>query len=177
MLDWCKRNVLLLGIGAQAVLAAIVLVREPWLLLRTPVSAGGVFVGLGVGALLYVVLTRDGTLSNVRAGLTNVAFAPLVGIPFLVAAVAEEILWRGWAFHALSRQGLLAAFVLTSIGFAAVHVFARSFAGVRTHLLTGAGFGVALLSTGSLAAAICAHVLYNELTVLAIRHKLQERNV
>ena len=74
----------------------------------------------------------------------------------VVAAAAEEVVWRRVVLGELLRAGPLAALAGSTLGFALVHRTRQSL-----HLGTGAAFGGLYLATGALAASIAAHWAYN----------------
>jgi membrane protease YdiL (CAAX protease family) len=125
----------------------------------TPPAAFGVVAGAATGYGLYRLLAQRGAgpRQHVSSGaILTLAFA------YLVISVAEEIIWRGYAFGMLAPlRGPLVAVVATTLGFALAHGVHQGFVGVRFHLLTGLAFALTLLATRSLAAAAAAHATYN----------------
>lgn len=127
--------------------------------------------GGAAGVILY--------LASARLALPpRAAFAarlrPLLVKSAVVAVVAwaEETLWRGAVFGFLEPRGVALAFGLTTVCFAAAHVFGQGWPAFRPQLLTGLTFGALYLLTGSLAAAIVAHAVYN-IFVVAADHGLR----
>jgi membrane protease YdiL (CAAX protease family) len=115
----------------------------------------------GAGVALYAILSghvvppRDLRASMLKGLVLKTAF-------FAITAAAEEIIWRGVAFTYLGRQeGVVAALVITTVAFAAIHVYNQGWGGFVTHLVTGLAFGLALVSSGKLVDAIAMHVSYN----------------
>jgi Type II CAAX prenyl endopeptidase Rce1-like len=120
-----------------------------------------VLVGPAVGAGLFLGLAGT-RFPEFRA--PTIARAAWLG----ASAAFEELAWRAVALAVLAAwMGVLAALVVTSVGFAAAHQ-ARLGRRARVHVLTGAGFGAAFVCAG-LVAAIAAHWVYNLLVDLALR--------
>jgi len=122
--------------------------------------------GLIAGLVLYCVLAWElAPLASVRKPSKLLLFK----CGFLaVTALAEEIIWRGFAFTYLSRQdGIVAALVMTTIGFAVMHMYSQGWNGVVTHLMTGLAFGLAVVLSGQLLPAVLLHVSYSVAVVLA----------
>jgi membrane protease YdiL (CAAX protease family) len=95
---------------------------------------------------------------------------PLAGV-LVVAAGAEEVIWRWFALGELAqRTGPAVALTATSIAFGAVHPGRR-----LQHVCTGVAFGAVFLATGSLLAAWAAHAAYNLSVAAAARSVPQER--
>jgi membrane protease YdiL (CAAX protease family) len=118
-------------------------------------------VGPAVGAGLFV------GLAGARPPKLH---APTIARAAWLAASAafEELAWRAVALAVLAAwMGVVAALLVTSVGFAAAHR-ARLGRRAHVHVLTGAGFGTAFVCAG-LVAAIAAHWVYNLLVDLAIR--------
>ena len=173
-----KRTIVLLGLVLQIVLAVVILFREPVLITHSRTGAIAPLLGVIIGAILYGALTRDITFHRLRAGSDGLQQSVLKSLPFVIVGAAEEIIWRGWALQALLPHGVVLALLLTTVGFAAMHGYAQSFAGVRTHLVTGLCFGLVVMITGSLAAAVVAHSIYNGLVVAAASaHSDREQHV
>jgi membrane protease YdiL (CAAX protease family) len=159
------RRVVLTGLLLQAVLAAAVLRTnsgvEATMAASLPVAMGSAVAG----SALYVAVAGRAPKWPALANTAALGKIVLMGTALAVVAVSEEILWRGWAFQILIVHGTAAALILTSLGFAAMHSIGQSFAGVRTHLATGAVFGLLRLITGSIGASIVAHIVYNEIVL------------
>jgi ABC-2 type transport system ATP-binding protein len=132
---------------------------------RAPGSAGAFGIGLGVaaGVLLFALLARElprGRFPKPRTGI--VAFKGLV---LVFRSTFEEMLWRGIVLGVVGgRTGLLPAYALSSVGFAALHARPRA---RRVHLVSGASFGGLYLATHGLPAPIAAHATYNLLVLFA----------
>ena len=137
---------LLLGLGSAA--------ATPWLMgtLGLEPEAGG-----DSAAIL------DGILRN----LSPVALVLLLGV---LPAMAEEALFRGWAFRGLrSEMSGGAAVVLSAVMFGSFHLEP-----VRIAFATalGCGLGFLALRTGSIGPAILAHALHNAITVALAKSTL-----
>ncbi|MGI8420821.1 MAG: CPBP family intramembrane glutamic endopeptidase [Gaiellaceae bacterium] len=104
--------------------------------------------------------------------LPRVTDGPLLGAAALLfagCAAGEEVVWRWFVFGGLSpRIGWPAALLVSTLGFAATHVRARTLRPVRVHILTGATFGSIYVLTGRLVAAIVCHAAYNVLIALKL---------
>jgi membrane protease YdiL (CAAX protease family) len=133
-------------------------------LVTAPALGLGLLTGPAIGAGLFLVLA--GGLPRLPRRPPRIV-AGRAGY-LLAAAVFEELIWRGLALGMLlNATGPPAALVLTSIGFALWH---RRALGRRSavHVATGAGFGVAFL-VGGLVAAILAHAVYNVLVDISVQ--------
>ena len=93
---------------------------------------------------------------------------------FLAArSTGEEVIWRWFVLGGLAGVvGALPALAVSTTGFAIAHRRAQGAHGIAVHLLTGAAFGSVFLATGSLAAAVGAHVAYNLLVLAAAEAEL-----
>ena len=118
-----------------------------------------VLIGPAVGAGMFVGLAG--------ARPPKLHAPPIARAAWLAASAAfEELAWRAVALAVLAAwMGVMAALLVTSIGFAAAHR-ARLGRRARVHALTGAAFGAAFVCAG-LVAAIAAHSVYNLLVDLA----------
>jgi membrane protease YdiL (CAAX protease family) len=127
---------------------------------------GAASLGLAValaaafGAVAFEVNAHDGTL------LTG-GFVTLF-LFFLVSGAFEELLFRGFAFQALTHNlGAAAAVLITSTLFGLAHLSndnASTFSTVNT-ILAGVWLGVAYLTTRSLWLATALHYSWNFVTV------------
>ncbi len=120
----------------------------------------GLAAGAVLGALLVVLRRRAvPVLHPLRWRARPIATkALLLG----ASAVAEEIIWRGIGlFWLASVVTPVAAVIVTTLGFAAAHVFAQGWRGFRAHLITGLVLAVPALLLGSLLVPIIAHLAYN----------------
>jgi membrane protease YdiL (CAAX protease family) len=154
----------LLQIGLAAALLAGGAVK---LLPRSAFDGVGIAAGAALGWALYRVLAGGAPEAGRAAKLLTVARfgALLAGI-----SVAEEVLWRGFAFHAIATTtSPVVALIATTIGFAAMHTFGQGWSGLRTHALTGLALGATVLVTGSLLSAVATHLSYNLMFLRTIR--------
>jgi membrane protease YdiL (CAAX protease family) len=153
-------RVLLVATVLQSALAAVLVARGAVVFVRAPLAdAIGVLAGIAVGIVLYRLLAAREQSAPRRASTAAIVALALV---YTAISIAEEIIWRGWAFDVLAAsRGALLALIVTTAGFALVHGIHQGYAGVRFHLVTGLAFGLTLLATSSLAGAAAAHVAYN----------------
>lgn len=87
------------------------------------------------------------------------------------APLSEELLCRGFLFSALakSRLGTLGAALITSAGFASVHLYSPI--GMIQVFVIGLLFAWVLIRTGSLRVTMVCHALFNTLqTALVLNH-------
>jgi membrane protease YdiL (CAAX protease family) len=157
---------ILIAIVVQWLLAAFLLTLH----LPALGPLGGVNLAAGCGLIAGLVLYCVLAWEIVPLASVRVASRPLLfKCGFLaVTALAEEIIWRGFAFTSLSRhEGAIAALVMTTIGFAVMHMYNQGWNGVATHLMTGLAFGLAVVLSGQLLPAVLMHVGYSIAVVLA----------
>jgi membrane protease YdiL (CAAX protease family) len=134
--------------------------RAPQRRVPAPVAAA---IGAAAGLLLYVTVSRRRPFAP--RGLT-----PAFGL-LALAAANEELVWRRVVLGELLRSGPVAAAAGSTLGFALAH---RAQPGL--HLGTGAAFSALYLATGTLAACIAAHWIYNSfLVTLGERTSRRER--
>ena len=151
----------LAGLATSFVLALWLLVADPTPPLRQPLGVQlSVPAGALVGAALFAALAG-------RAERTFSFAEPAVLGAGIAIAASEEAIWRGFALARLTPLGLGWALALTTIGFAATHFPTQRLRGVVVQLGTGIAFGGLFVLTGSLAAAVSAHCLYNVLALAA----------
>jgi membrane protease YdiL (CAAX protease family) len=148
-------RVLWLRLGVSWLVAAALLVLAHPAAPRTGWHAtGSAFAGLAAG----------GAVAWLVAGLRPNVSGP-VAVTLVVAAGAEEVVWRWFALGSLAGvAGAPGALAATSLAFGAVHPGARG-----QHVATGLAFGGVYVATGSLLGAWCAHALYNLLVASAAR--------
>ena len=135
--------------------------------------AAGALAGAGMHAALSARLPAPARFGDAKA----LRRFTVLTIGFVFIGTSEEIIWRGLAFDALLRHGIWPALFITTAGFAAMHAFGQSAAGLRTHAVTGFVFGLLRLLTGSLTASIVAHIIYNEMVLLHRMHGRRERRL
>jgi membrane protease YdiL (CAAX protease family) len=181
----------MLGCAAIVVVGCVLLVAR----LRLHVLAGGqrlalvalIFVCILVASLLAgpsgpratapITSTRSSVV--LVAGLIGVAIAtvaagPSIPLPVgaatlplsLLAAVAEEALFRRTAFSALERFGATAAVVTTAVLFAVVHVPLYGLAAFPVDLGAGLLFGWQRAASGSWTVPAATHAAANLVAVL-----------
>ena len=170
------RSVLLLAALLAGYICTRLLEGLPWRALGLLLHAGwlrdffiGSLIGIASLALATAIATAGGGLSFTVSGrdaLLQVAQTLLFSaILFIVAALAEEALFRGYPLQTLTRAKLAwLAVLLTSIPFAAVHLknpnVAAGFTFVNT-ALAGVWFAVAYLRTRSLWLPLGIHWAWN----------------
>ena len=125
-----------------------------------------VAVGVGGGSALFLVLAGG----RIPTRIPQVAPRALALRWLWLAgrAAGEELVWRWLVFSALAvALGVVGALIVSSIGFGAWHapLLERRAA---VHVVTGAGFGGAVLLAG-LSGAVVAHATYNVLVDLAVQ--------
>jgi membrane protease YdiL (CAAX protease family) len=159
---------LVVGLLIQWCIAAALVAADPAALGRLAASGNHIAGALAAGIALYCILAGRGF----RLGrIARAAVLPMLGTGLVVSltAIAEETIWRGFAFGFLAdRSGVPVAVVMTTLGFAALHMYGQGWSGVISHVLTGAAFALAVVITGGLIAAMLMHVTYN-LAVVAAR--------
>jgi len=154
-----ERRVVAAGLVVQVVAAALAVAAFPRLALGSlHASVPSLLAGAATGAALYALLARVPALAAAGGAAGSPA---LRGLAVTVIAWAEETLWRGVLLGALAPRSAGFALALSTAGFAASHVYGQGWGALRTHALTGLAFGGLYLATGSLAAAIAAHAVYN----------------
>jgi membrane protease YdiL (CAAX protease family) len=130
-----------------------------------PKAILGVFALLMLIDLLLRAAIGDGNssepgggLSAGDAGIWGLAFAVVSAC--LLAPLAEELLYRGVLFRSLwNRLGVLSAALLSSLVFAVLHFYDGY--GLVSVGVFGMSCALLYAATGSLAACIGLHVLYN----------------
>jgi len=129
----------------------------------------GSLIGVASLALATGIATAGGGLSftvSGRAALLQVAQTLVFSaVLFIVAAIAEEALFRGYPLQTMTRAGLIGLGVLvTSLAFAAVHMENPNFKAGLPYLnllLAGVWFAVAYLRTRSLWFPLGIHWAWN----------------
>jgi membrane protease YdiL (CAAX protease family) len=134
-----------LGLGA-AFAALLAFTLSPPLPNARLAPTAGFAVGLAAGTALFACAVRR---------FPRIALRPFL-LVLGVVATSEEVVWRRVALGELLPAGVVVALVASSVGFALVHPRRR-----LLHLATGASFGGVYLCTGTLAASIGAHWVYN----------------
>lgn len=137
----------------------------------TPNSARGFGAGTAIGAFMAVAAIALGviggagrlTLDGAGFGSYLGAFLPLAGI-LLFAALAEEVLFRGYPLLKLSKLiGKSGASIMMAVGFAAVHLANPSVSaiGLVNIALASLVLSAIFFTRGGLAAAWGLHLGWN----------------
>lgn len=154
-----------LYLGAAAVAASLLsgdagrfnLGTNPW-------HRAGAGLLLGVAGLCWSLFAA-GLGGRVVPGQVAPTLLLLIGTVAVAAQVAgEEVFFRGWLQPALARLlPVSAAILLTSLSFAAVHLFGgvRSPVSLLNIALAGGWFGLLAWRGGGLAAPVAAHGGWN----------------
>jgi membrane protease YdiL (CAAX protease family) len=141
---------------------------------RVRAEARWLIIGVMVGPVLLIlpslivgsVMTEDGW--QYRQDINEAIFAPnnwslaYIFIAVVMAPVVEEVTFRGIAFGALIARGLgpVAAVVLSSAAFAISHL-QYSPAAMLVVFLSGVGFAILRLLSGTVIVPIVAHSVAN----------------
>lgn len=170
------RLVLLLAALAAGYICARWLEGLPWRALGLWLHAGwlrdllvGSVIGVASLALAAGISTAGGGLSftiSGRAGLLQVGQTLIFSaVLFMVAALAEEALFRGYPLQTTTRAGLLGlGILLTSFAFAGVHLGNPNFEKGLSFLnlmLAGVWLAIAYLRTRSLWFPLGVHWAWN----------------
>jgi ABC-2 type transport system ATP-binding protein len=124
--------------------------------------------GAAAATVLFGILAGQLRLPR-RAGDTSLPRLAAKCTFLSLRSASEEVVWRWAVLGSLSASaGSATALLLSTLGFALSHAPAQGRRGVVVHLLTGATFGGIYVATGSLLAAIAAHVTYNLLVAIAV---------
>jgi membrane protease YdiL (CAAX protease family) len=128
----------------------------------------GSIIGIASLALATLIATAGGGLTfTIFSGNFSQVIKTLVfsAVLFVIAALAEEALFRGYPLQTMSRAGLAGLGVLiTSIAFAGIHFGNPNFKDglpLLNLLLAGVWFGVAYLRTRSLWFPLGIHWAWN----------------
>ncbi|MDG1418508.1 MAG: CPBP family intramembrane metalloprotease [Maricaulis sp.] len=114
-------------------------------------------------------VTRE-EISNVddfiQAGATTWA---IILLTVIAAPLVEEILFRGWMLPMLMARGVptIFAIIITSIGFALIHISQSLFVVIATFFLALA-LGTARVMTGRIAAPVLGHMANNAWALFAV---------
>ncbi|MBA2332611.1 MAG: CPBP family intramembrane metalloprotease [Actinobacteria bacterium] len=141
----------LAGAGGAVAVLALLDVPPP----AEPVPAlPSLGFGVGCGTALFIALAgQTPPLPHLSDPGRTLMRLGLIG----ALAAAEEIIWRWLVLGALATATApVVALAASTIGFAATHRHGR-----KSHLVTGATFGLVYLATGRLVACIAAHATYN----------------
>jgi ABC-2 type transport system ATP-binding protein len=155
------RTAVLVAVAAMLFLVVPTSLEARW---PAPLSLA---VGLGAAAALFAGLARRAPPVRVPRGRGPALAAK--GLLLTLRSASEEVIWRWWLLGGLApRFGALPALTVSTSCFALAHARGQGRRGVVVHLLTGTVLGGLFLVTGSLAAAVAAHVAYNLLVALAV---------
>lgn len=140
---------------------------------RLPFGTRGIVVAAAVGAGLALAVTplvdlvwpelRDPVATVDQLAIGERQLSDVVTLLLLVGLVplAEEVLFRGLITSAWSRAGRpWTGLAISSVGFAVAHATVGGRTVVVT-LLLGLVLGMALLASGTLAAPVLIHALFN----------------
>ena len=164
-----------------ALVGAFVRLRKPATLIQYlhfyPVSARVLVGWLSVVlilALLWDLLTfwlgRPVVPAFMTAAYQSAGFLPLFWIALVVAApVSEEVFFRGFLFEGIryTRLGSVGAVILTSLGWAVVHLQYDLYE-IATVFVLGVVLALARLRTNSLYTTIAMHAMVNFLATLEV---------
>lgn len=147
---------------------------------RAALGGTGLRLGVVQGAAAILVpslaLVAAGWLSFERT--TDSQWLALVASMVFVlapAALAEELMFRGYAFAAVAeRFGAAATLAASSVLFALMHVAnpGATVASIASVLVAGCWLGLVRLVTGSVWAAAVAHVAWNASMALVLHAKV-----
>ncbi|MCB2206030.1 CPBP family intramembrane metalloprotease [bacterium] len=176
-LDWRLANPTLMAIAAGLATAFLLAVAggrgfavETGLLWYRH-SIRDVLLGIGIAALMVTallgleLLLGEASISSVHLTTgyaVRLLAVSLVG--FTLVGVAEELLFRGYPFSAMQRQGSTAlALIVTSVLFSLMHGFNPEIGwlGFMNIFLAGIWLGAARIVTGTLWLAIGLHIGWN----------------
>lgn len=159
------------GLLSAAVASGVVLRLRPVMRRRprlTRSSLLGPLVAVSIVTGAHFLLLASGDVASAwRGGTPSVVVLGLL----CVAAVHEELVFRGVCFEALSRIGPVLAVCVTSVMFALLHSFNTNvgFIALLNIGLGGVFLGLARLRWG-LAAAVGAHAAWNMTTGPLLGH-------
>ena len=139
--------------------ATLVLVEAPRPEPRTPRPVA-LASGLGAGALLYACVVRRAPIAALGPPTPKTLTRSAI---LVLWAANEEVVWRRLVLGEALRGGAVVAVAASSVAFALMHRRRRA-----THVVTGAAFGGTYVGTGSLAASVVAHWLYNTLVAAGL---------
>ncbi|NBB89951.1 MAG: CPBP family intramembrane metalloprotease [Spirochaetes bacterium] len=104
----------------------------------------------------------DGKTEETTATMRTLPAPALLALT-ITSVTAEEVLWRGYLYTALTSLDLMpavAAFGVSAVSFGSIHVHFGLW-GVVTKCLWGAVWGLLFVLTGSLVAPVASHLAFN----------------
>lgn len=180
-------------VGALLVMLWVKLSHTPWPAIgfvrpqswRKTLLAGVIF------GIVFKLFSKSILMPLLGAGPVNLFYQHLAGntslLPFaawtlLIAGVAEEIVFRGFAFERLfsllgkGKRIKTVIVIITSLLFGLAHLPQQGFSGALHALSMGLVFGTVYAVAGRLFLLMVAHAAYN-LTALALIYWQLERDV
>jgi membrane protease YdiL (CAAX protease family) len=159
--------ILFAGFGGRAVYAWQLGYRStrPWrAALLVVVTIGAFLLFSAIWAEALDVSTKEKLLEQLGANETALLLVLSALLTTVVAPIAEETLFRGYVFGALSKwRGWLPAAAITGILFGAVHATSAPAADLLPLMVLGFALCWLYRSTGSLLPCIATHSLNNSL--------------
>jgi membrane protease YdiL (CAAX protease family) len=126
---------------------------------RWGMAGAGLFAVLASAGAVVLVLMGIDPLALIHTPLppTMIEKALFIVVGGIIAPIAEELLFRGFIYTYCRRWGILAALILSTAVFAALHLPGLPL----TQIVGGLAFALAYEVSGSLIAAILIHSLGN----------------
>jgi membrane protease YdiL (CAAX protease family) len=124
----------------------------------------GAFIGFALLSLAVLICVLAGALNYEGLVLGSVGLLVLLLLGFLVQGLSEEVLCRGYFMVSLARrQSLVAAVLVSSCFFGALHIFNSSVQplAILNTVLFGCVAAVYLLKRGDIWGAAAIHSLWN----------------
>lgn len=171
-------------VGAVLVLAWVRLSRSSWQEIgyvrpRNWVASVALGVPFGIAfkflmkAIVMPLLGADPINWAYHSWAGNRALLPSATWACLVAGFAEETIFRGYMFERFGKLfppgagGKIAAVLITSVWFGAVHYLNQGLAGTEQATIVGLVFGSIFAFSGRIFMLMCAHAAF-DLTALAM---------
>lgn len=150
--------------------------RDPWPRKRVgAILLAGLGGGIALAAaveVLDLLLTALGFpmveqpwVEAITRSEWNASLVLLIVAVALLAPLGEEMFYRGWAFRYLAPAGLPAAYGVTAVLFAVVHLHPPA---VPAYLLYGLGFAALYRWSGSVWTAVLAHATNNSIALVLL---------
>lgn len=140
-----------------------------------------IYIGLVSAATLYLVFFAGNYISNLmfdfaEKQVNNIystksqAAQILIGISLLLwIGPAEEIFWRGFAQHKLSKKyGDLNSYLITSVIYGFVHIWSFNFMLIMAALICGLFWGWMYMKYKSVVPGIISHAVWDVLIFIII---------